>query len=153
MDNVKLREELMQAMFKTRNIKMAFHSDLDNTMSDLVALKIIARNEKMENSNFYFSDIQRFLRISKPAVSQIITSLEKKELITREIDHNDRRRFIVRLTKKGQKEMKNMHEESSRMFEEVIERFGENETRELIRLLNKLTEVAEDVKKEMLNKE
>lgn len=153
MDNVTLREELMQAMFKFKNMRMILHPEQDSNMSDFIALKVIARNEKMKTNNLYFSDIQRFLRISKPAVSQLINSLEKKEMITREIDKKDRRKFIVKLTKKGYNEMKRMHEESDKLFMEIIQRFGEDETQELIRLLNKLSDIAQDVKNDKLCKE
>ena len=75
------------------------------------------------------------LHVVPGRMADILKQLEKKQLITRSRDDNDRRIVISRITDKGRqlidKRRSEIHDEYKGMFDKL----GEKDTRELIRLL------------------
>ncbi len=78
------------------------------------------------------------LDMSRPAISRILNGLENKELIMRSIDKADRRGIAIELTEKGREELKKANAEIMRKAEYIAEKLGDEETEQLIRLLDKL---------------
>lgn len=70
--------------------------------SEYFLLKILIRLlESSSNNSVHVSDITKKLNISAPSVTKILNGLEKRELITREIDKQNRRNTLVCITEKG----------------------------------------------------
>jgi DNA-binding MarR family transcriptional regulator len=88
--------------------------------------------------------IKNELSVTKPAVSQMIASLEKKGFLTREINKENRRCIILSLTEKGTTFIEKTQEKTEKRLAEIISRFGENETRELITLINRFLSITEE---------
>lgn len=73
-------------------------------------------------------------------VANILKSMEEKGYIVRKKDDNDKRKVLVYITDEGKK----WHEENKRRVEEevdsVLKYIGEQDTKELIRILNKVVD-------------
>ncbi|MDR2303414.1 MAG: transcriptional regulator [Treponema sp.] len=72
--------------------------------------------------------------VSKAAISQMLGSLEKRGYIKREIDRDNRRKIIITLTKKGKNAVNKAGENMDALLPGIIERFGEDDSRNLVRL-------------------
>ena len=84
-------------------------------------------------------DISAAMGVSTARIAIALNELEKKGFVTREIDENDRRRIIVRVTPKG----KDFSEEQRQVFidrtAEIFEELGEHDTLEYIRITERIT--------------
>ena len=78
------------------------------------------------------------LGISKPAVSQMVNSLEDKGFIQRYISKNDRRLSFVTVTEQGENELKHIYNGMNRVGAEVLAQMGRNDLQTLLTLLDKL---------------
>ena len=93
------------------------------------------------DTNLDVQKIQNKLQISKPAVSYILNMLEKKEYISREIDPADRRKISVTATQKGQEAADQAIRNYIEMWKSLVNEFGEDDMRQLVELLTRLTEL------------
>ncbi len=89
----------------------------------------------------YVSEIAKKLRISPPAVSKMLKSLEEKKYIERKTDPRDRRNTAVRITPEGDRIRKGVHAKMEALMRNVIGRMGEEDTEKLIQLLVNFTEL------------
>jgi DNA-binding MarR family transcriptional regulator len=86
--------------------------------------------------------------ISRPAISQMIGILEKKGLVERRVDGRDRRVVRISVTEAGEKTLKLANSEFERFLHRVVEKLGENDVNELIRLGTRLYRVLEELLRE-----
>jgi DNA-binding MarR family transcriptional regulator len=89
------------------------------------------------------TDLSKAVQMSKPAVSQMLNSLEKKGLIERVMAKSDRRVVYVKLTEPGEKQLEKTHQQFHSWFDQIIEELGAADTAELVRLINKLHTITE----------
>jgi DNA-binding MarR family transcriptional regulator len=86
-------------------------------------------------------EIGNAMRVSTARVATALNSLEKKGLITRQIDVSDRRKILVRITSEG----KLLAERNYRVAVDVIaKRFallGEYDAKEYVRITGRLAEL------------
>lgn len=143
-----LKEQLMQAMHLFKKAGMALHAGNDIRLGELFVLNGIDKNALCDNRSINVSDIHSDLHFTKPAVSQTLNALEKKGYIHREIDTSDRRKIAVTITPEGKIILEKTKNTTDQRIEEIISRFGEENTRELIRLLNLLAGISEVIKRE-----
>lgn len=146
----KLKDQLVFAMLRLKKVSMTFPPEFDIRMGELFLMGKIAKNTACSNQNFQVSDLSSHLFITKPAISQMLNSLEKKGYISREIDKNDRRKRAVMLTTEGQEILKQTKEYTDCKIEETIHRFGEENTRQLIALFTLLSDISENLNQENL---
>ena len=64
--------------------------------------------------------------------------VEKKNYITREIDPKDRRKVSISATPEGKAAAEESKKKYDEMWSELLDRFGEENMRQLIRLINEL---------------
>jgi DNA-binding MarR family transcriptional regulator len=76
-------------------------------------------------------ELSNVMRLTPGRVTQIITSLENKNMITREIDKEDRRNIKIRLTESAIPYIKNVTEKHVLLHEKVLEQISV-ETRESV---------------------
>jgi len=150
MDN-ELRDLLVHTMFRFKKVGMIFPPGLDIHMGEFFVMKAIEGNTAWPEHNNSVSDLPKHLMISKPAMSQLLNGLEKKGYIVREIDQNDRRKISVTLTPKGQDILMRTKDYADNMLETVISRFGEENTRQLVELFTRLTDISEEIRLETQN--
>lgn len=109
------------------------------------ALKIIQKANLQNESGcgVYVSTIAEHLKVTPSAISRMLKGLEEKELIERKVNKNDRRNTYVTLTEKGKKVTKRVEAEMNEFTKNVISGMGEEDSRTLIRLFNKLVDTME----------
>ncbi len=143
-----LAQRLLRTMFKFRKVELRLPPSSDLNLGELTVLKQFAQTaDGLENHGF-IAEMQSHLNITKPAISQIVSGLEKKGYIHREIDQTDRRRFVITVTPKGHTAMECMKAYADHFTSEIITRFGEANTEQLLALFDGFCAVVEDVKRE-----
>ncbi|MCI8770083.1 MAG: MarR family transcriptional regulator [Lachnospiraceae bacterium] len=75
------------------------------------------------------------LHVVPGRMTDILNSLEKKGLIKRYRDEEDKRRVNVRITDAGKREVKEKRKYISKEYQGMFQILGEENTKELIRLL------------------
>jgi DNA-binding MarR family transcriptional regulator len=83
--------------------------------------------------------------ISKQAMGQVVSDLEKEGYIRRTADPNDQRAFIIHFTTKGWEFLKVAYDVKSEIEAEYIQIIGEQGMKELEHLLSKIVEYGEIV--------
>ena len=157
----------MRVMFRFRGMGLRHHSarfgrtryqgpdgTASLTMSELAFLKSLSgakRNEQARHPGL--SQMRDYLSVSKAGMSQMLGGLEQKGFVTREIDPENRRRILVHLTPLGEELLTSHHRDLDRRLDEVVSRLGEEDTRELIRLIDKLAVTLEDMQNEAERKD
>jgi len=94
------------------------------------------------------SELAHKLMITNPAASKTLRSLEEKGYIVRISDPTDRRLTYIALSEKGKNLLDGVWEDMQALALQVVEHMGEQDTEELIRLLNKLFQIMEQQKEE-----
>lgn len=152
--NLNLKKEFVNLMFRLKKIRIAQLPGVNLHMGELFVMRKIAANpfnsEANSEVNVDMTNIQNSLCVTKPAVSQMFSALEKKGYISREIDPKDRRRFITSLTPKGEQITIAMKEHADKAITQTIARFGEENMTQLINLFNHFIDIIEDVQNEFL---
>lgn len=84
------------------------------------------------------SDVSKTLNMTSPRVSNILNSLEKKEYIKRDFSTIDRRKVYISMTNKGNKYVKDNISKTNELLSKSLEKIGEDDAKELIRIINRL---------------
>ena len=148
--NRKLKDSLVRSIFRFKKVGFQFPPGSNLRMGELFVMRRIAENALDSDDNVYAADIQNGLHVTRPAISQMLNSLEDRGYICREIDERDRRRLIITLTPKGVNILEAMKEYADRVIAETISRFGEENTVRLISLLNRFADISDELKSETL---
>ncbi len=140
-----LKEELIQAMFRFRKVAMSInHATGSNSlhMGEAFVLGKIA--DQTFDANLV-AQLQCELHVTKAAISQMLNGLESKGYITREIDKNDRRKFVATITPKGREVARCIAQHADGTINEILSRFGQQNTQQLITLFHGFADVIESV--------
>ncbi len=81
------------------------------------------------------------LGVSAPRTAAMLRTLEEKGMLCRCADSHDRRRVVVQLTELGRQTAEQMRATLCAHVQRVLEQLGEQDSRELIRLLGLITEI------------
>lgn len=92
-------------------------------------------------------------QISRSAVSQILNSLEKKDLIERVVGTFDRRVVYVRLTANGQNITASVQKFMYHFIGKIIAELGNQNTDTLISLLKQMNQIMQSIDLEAIMKE
>lgn len=86
-------------------------------------------------------DLAKSLQVSASAITQLLDGLSK--YIDREHDPDDRRIIHIRLSKAGQKQMREMHKHRKQMFIEATTSLSDHEINTMIAIQKKMLEQIE----------
>jgi len=145
-----LKEQLANTMFRFRKVHMSGMPDSNADMRKIFAMKKIA--EQKETENVLYDELEHKLAVSKPALSQMFKSMEKSGYVVREIDHGDYRKVLFSLTPEGKRMLCSRKDQIETVLERTIDRFGEDNTRQLIKLFNGFADVFEHTAHEIFVK-
>lgn len=107
-------------------------------------LEIIERENGNREQGVLASDIAKRLRITAPAVSKMLRSMEEKGYVERRVDEKDRRNTRVSITPDGKEAEQQVRRQMQEFITGVIERLREERTKELIHLMNRYTEIMQE---------
>lgn len=137
MDYKALANELVNNMMKSP--KMQFQKKVDD----------LSQGEKRILGYLTFwkdgvssGELSERLFLSTPRVASALNSLSKKGFIERNKDENDKRIVIVTITETGRSFVMEEHEEAISMLEKTLQKLGEKDAKEFVRILNRITEIA-----------
>ena len=91
------------------------------------------------------TDLCTETKILKSQMNRILTQLEEKNLITRELSSQDRRKVYVRLTNEQSNAYLKQHEQIIKLLDDIIAKLGEEKTLEIIEVLNGISDVAGEI--------
>jgi DNA-binding MarR family transcriptional regulator len=144
--NVSLKDQLLASMHRFKKVGRNFPPGFGLNMGEFFVMDRIGQDMPCSSTDISASEMKEHPHFTKPAVSQMLNSLEKKGYIHRDIDKKDRRKIVVTLTEKGEVVLKQGKQYFNYRLEETISRFGEDNTRQLISLVNLLTDITEDLR-------
>lgn len=93
------------------------------------------------HSNVLSGELAKGLRLSSGRVAIALKSLERKGLVRREEDAKDRRKVVVNATPAGKKIATKQKEQALMELVNMFDYLGEDDTKELIRLYDRLLEM------------
>ena len=133
MDYEKLAAELVSGMIAFRRGKI--QRNIDESMhGEAFVLWYIVRRGGDVNPG----EIGQQMNVSTARVATALNNLEKKGLITRTIDPNNRRHILVGITPEG-KELAESHQKSAlRTMSKMLEFLGEQDAKDYVRIMKKL---------------
>ncbi len=139
-----IKEQLLSAIQRLRKpILFSYFAQLDLTTISL--MKSIEDNSRDSDQNIYMFDLQDELRISRGAISQIASNLEKKGYLVRETDKNNRRKQIVTLTSEGREALQQAEAQFDEVLTAFLTRLGEHDSQEMVRLFNRFADIADEM--------
>ena len=146
-----LKQNFIRSMLRIKQALPAISGFMDINVNEMLILaNILGSPDDMDDSGCtYVSDIMGNVFITKSAVSQTLSVLEKNGLITRETDLADRRRVAVSLTQKGKAAVQKAQEEMEGFLQVNFERFGEENIRKMTEYITGFADVLQEVNREM----
>lgn len=131
---------LLNSLMRMKRSMLSFRAICGNPHLSVIGLLAVKEYQMLTHEGAKISDIAKKLVISKPAATQIINDYEKKGLILRKTDNNDKRITYIRLTEEGEKSLKQSKEELHKAFDIVVDNLGEEDFEEFIRLIKKFND-------------
>ena len=98
--NKELVEKVIKGMMKFRKFHHPKLSDDISRMEGSIIFWLV-KSEKMENKSVNVSELAEGLHVSMQSISITLKSLENKGYIVREVDSDNRRNTLIKLSKKG----------------------------------------------------
>ncbi len=86
------------------------------------------------------SDISNRMRVSPPTITQHLNNLESQGFVERIKSESDKREVNITLTDKGAEALRRHREMIESNMRELVEILGEEGTKQLVRLLNTVSE-------------
>lgn len=138
--DAELKEQFLTIINHFRKLESALVAECEMQINEMVVLSSIAGTccRECPCMNLNVPKIQEKLCISKPAVSYILNTLEKKDYITREIDPKDRRKVSISVTGKGKEIAEQSMGKYEELWTEILGRFGKENMEQLVGLLREL---------------
>ncbi|SDM44249.1 MarR family winged helix-turn-helix transcriptional regulator [Bacillus sp. OK048] len=136
MDYNALANELVRNM--TKSPKMPFQKKVDDISQG--ERRILGYLTFFKTEGASSGELSEKLFLSTPRVASALKSLSKKEFIERNRDENDKRIVIVTITIAGKSFMLEEHEKAISMLEKTLEKLGEKDAQEFVRILNRIIE-------------
>ncbi|GHU58057.1 hypothetical protein FACS189444_1140 [Spirochaetia bacterium] len=143
-----LKNELIHAVFRFRQIEMALRSFRPaSAQSVSTAELIVLKGIKGHAFDSGELTIPGLLCISRAAVSQMLAGMEQKGYITRDINKANRRKQSLSLTKKGGVVVAQQEQMVEALLADIVDHFGEKETKQLIKLTNRFMDIIDEIKR------
>ena len=145
-----LKQQLVQVIARLHRSSWL---DFWTTDMDLKALKFmesVMHNSPGADNNVYMVDLQERLHVSKAAISQIANHLENKGYLIREINPQNRRKLTITLTEEGLAALEQAKTEFEEMLELFLDRLGNKDAHETVRLFTRFADVLEEISKERI---
>ena len=98
------------------------------------------------NNNVSQSDLSEKLDVSIARIVAIINTLQKKELIEKKIDANDKRKTIISITEAGKEIITQRKKQAIQFIENVIKELDEKEIEQYIAINKKIEEISNKIK-------
>jgi len=126
--------EKMQLMHKAKPQKYINES----LQGEMFILKYIS----IRNTSVLPGEISNEMGVSSARIATALNNLERKNLITRQIDKNDRRKILVEITKEGKQVVAKQDKILINIVAHILETLGGHDAKEYVRITGKLAQAA-----------
>ena len=152
----KKSKEFLDSIAKIKKLAHRYKKTEEIQPVMLMTMKIIYNNylDNKEDENYYglkTSELTNKMCITKPATSKMLNIMEEKGYIERVSNKSDRRVVYVKLTEEGEAFLKDQNRKFEIFTCKVVERMGEEDTDNFIRLFGKLYDIVEELQYENEN--
>jgi DNA-binding MarR family transcriptional regulator len=138
MDNgTMLAQEFIKIIAQFKKFGFAKDQNMPLKNNEYMLLFTLSNCGKVEATGMKASEIIETLNITPGAVTHIINSLEKKGFIERVNDFTDRRIVLIKPNEKGNDVIKMMNSLFFEKLKKIIEFLGDEDAKELNRILSK----------------
>lgn len=137
MDYKSLARDYLEVMYRMRRRNTHKHIN-DSVHGEQFVLSYISEHD----GNVIPSDISQAMGITSARIAAALNSLEKKGLISRRIDPEDRRRILIDLTAAGKEQVNKHHQMIMSYVTRMLEYLGEDDAKEYIRIMKKLAAIS-----------
>jgi DNA-binding MarR family transcriptional regulator len=138
MDANEMRTEFFRVFHQLGRLKTKMSTELfgDTTRMEFGILMVLHEYQKLhpQGKGMYVSTLAGHLHTSLPAVSRTLKAMERKKLIRRDIDENDRRNTFIVLMELGEQTRLSIIHEMDLFSARVFERMGEEDAASLLLL-------------------
>ena len=137
-ENDEMVHQLFEAVINLK--KLNFHPDAPKGLTH-GDIKVLFCIDKLSNDNpdgVKVSDISKKLRVAPPTTTQQINGLVSNGYVMREVNTADRRAVKIKLSEKGEKEVRTAKDLFYSMLKDLVNYFGVDDSKKLIELVNKL---------------
>lgn len=132
----KLADDLID-LFDRRKKKMR-HDNMSAAMrGEMAVLRLLDEEEHAPTAG----EISRLLQMTTSRIAAVLGALEKKGLIVRHADAQDRRRIRVMLTREGRALCRMKRQKLTEDVRYALSQLGEQDAREFVRLFKRMEEV------------
>lgn len=145
-----LSQQLVNAVFELKKLHKVIPMPCNIPYGEFKLMSHIEllTNKDSNGKGIPVSRINEKANMSMPAVSQVLSSLEKKDLIKRTMAQEDRRVILVSITDEGRALFDKMKVKMFSALDSMIYELGEEDTKELINLIKRLTVIITDIQRE-----
>ena len=141
-------QNLARTMAQFRRLGGQNKSKYGIRQSEFMLLYTLVENKDSDARGLKVSDLSTKLNITPAGVTHMINSLEEAGYIERLADPADRRVVLVRPTDKSLEIIEKMHAEHLDFLQGLVDFLGEQDSKELIRLLTTSLEYVKERRKE-----
>jgi MarR family transcriptional regulator, transcriptional regulator for hemolysin len=134
--------KMLKPMFCVLEMRAAKQTNLKLTMAQFVLLFTISE----EKEEVILKDMAEKLGKDKSAILRMIDLLEKKELLRRAVDQNDRRKNQLLVTKKGERLIAEFRNVEFELNSELLEGLSDTDMQTFYKVVNHITVKADQLK-------
>ncbi len=132
--------ELTCRLAKACNKKESSFAALFNlTPMELKCLRMFSKNSIVS-----IKDLVKELEITPGRVTHILTSLEKKKYITRNVDLRDKRNYFVEITPSSRKFINQLSQKHIALHQNILDSLSDNNAKVIFDVMNNLISTLED---------
>ena len=133
---VSLAEELME-IFDRRKRNMP-HEEISASMrGEMAVLRLLAE----EGRALTAGEISRMLNMTTSRIAAVLGALDKKALIVRSTDAQDKRRIQVTLTSKGLAMSQRKKQAVLKNISHALSQLGEQDAKDFVRLMGRMNDI------------
>jgi len=149
---VDLKEQFTHTFFQVRQVISLFHASINMQMkqyavsaAEVSLMKMVKGNTADATDNITSQDIQNWLCISKGAVSKILSALEQKDYLKREVSQRNRRSLIITLSPAGVEIVGKLEGVVDEMLVGLIEQMGCENVEQFINSANQFADATKSI--------
>jgi len=124
--------EMLKPMFRVLETRAAKQTDIKFTIAQFGLLFNISR----EKDEVILKDMAEKMGKDKSAIMRMVDLLEKKELVRRVVDQNDRRKNQLLVTKKGERILADFHKIELELNCELMEGLSDDDMQTFYKVVN-----------------
>ena len=132
--------ELAQELFRLRTLEYEKGSDAKIAYASTGENGVLYRLYISETGEALAGDLARGMGLTSGRIANILKQLESKNYVVRSSGEKDRRKVYVALTGEGRAHIEEVYQGNLRDIETYLEKLGEEDAKEYIRILGRLLE-------------